>query len=140
MPKFVYAVAARDILVERDSDAMTLERTMEYAVMRRIPGTLPPVNLVTAWEVEPGGAPFEVEVRLVRPDGGKSVLGSQEVRPGRAMLHKLNFIFQNLAVQSEGRHALIVALREGGRALKAAELPLFAVAAPQGGQASGQQG
>lgn len=126
MPRLVYAVLANDMIVDRESGSTSFIRTLEHVVTPALPARLPGVCLGTLWELD-GPGPFSVEVRLQSPSGKKTVLGRQDVQPGEARMHRLNFRLGNLAVDEDGRYAVVLALIQSNSALKAAELPLYVI-------------
>jgi hypothetical protein len=124
MPRLVYAVLANDMIVDRESGSTSFIRTLEHVLTPALPARLAGVCLGTLWELD-GAGPFSVEVRLHTPSGKKTALGKQEVLPAEARMHRLNFRLGGLALEEEGRHAVVLALIQDGKALKAAEMPLY---------------
>jgi hypothetical protein len=136
MPRLVYALLANDMLVDRESGSTSFIRTVEHVLVPVLPVRLPNICLGTLWELD-GAGPFSVEVRLHAPSGKKAALGKQEVLPAEARMHRLNFRLGGMGLEEEGRYAVVLVLIQNGKALKAAELPLYVLKAQprQAGQA-----
>lgn len=126
MPKLLYALLSTDLIIDKDSSSTSFIRTVEHAVVPELPTVLPPIYFGSLWDLEGNeGKPFTVSLTLVPPAGDPLVLGSQEIKPGTTMLHKMNFQLPGLKVNTEGKHLLAVGLKDGDDWITQSELPLF---------------
>ncbi|MGE4553084.1 MAG: hypothetical protein AB7D57_08230 [Desulfovibrionaceae bacterium] len=136
MAKLLYALLASDVIIDRETGASSFIRCFEHGAVRQLPAQVPPFYVASLWELDPQRAePFTVALQLRTPSGEKTLLGSNEVQPTGALLHKVNFRLPGLHVKEPGRHAIVVALKDGDRQVKAAELPVYVVLAPANGKA-----
>ncbi len=126
MPKLIYGLMSADLIVDRESGSTSFIRTIEHAVVPEFPSVLPPVYFASLWDLEGNeGQPFSLSLTLTPPEGKPITLGVQEVTPGTAMLHKMNFQLPGLKVEAEGKHLISAALKEGEQWTTVVELPLF---------------
>ena len=132
MSKLIYALLTADLIVDRDSGGTSYIRTVEHAVVPDFPTALPALFFASLWDLDGRqGEPFTVSLSLVRPSGEAVTLGVQEVRPGDTLLHKMNFQLPGLRVETEGRHTIAAAVKDGDDWTTVAELPLFVFRTPE---------
>lgn len=126
MAKLVYSILCNDLIVDKETNSTSFIRTVEHAVVSKLPATLPAVYVGTMWELdEEDEKGFSVALQLVPPEGKPETLGMQEVAPHGTVLHKMNFQLPGLNVAQEGRHTLTVAIRKGEEWKAVARLPLY---------------
>lgn len=124
MAKLLYAIACNDIIVDRETGSTSFIRSIEHAVVSKLPAQLPPLYVGSMWEMDSSGE-FSVALQLLHPDEKIETLGMQEVSAPETMLHKLNFHLPGLSVTQEGKHSLAVALKVGNGWETVAEIPFF---------------
>ena len=126
MPKLIYALMCADLLIDKESSSTSFIRTIEHAVVPQLPAVLPPVYFASLWDLDGNdGQPFTVSLTLTPPQGDDTLLGIQEITPGTTMLHKMNFQLPGLKVESEGKHVVSVAVKNGEEWQTMGELPVF---------------
>ncbi len=126
MPKLIYSLICADLIIDKDSSSTSFIRTIEHAVVPTLPAVLPPVFFASLWDLDGNnGQPFTVSLTLSAPEADPITLGLQEITPGTTMLHKMNFQLPGLKVESEGKHVISVAVKNGEDWATAAELPIF---------------
>jgi len=126
MPKLIYALMCADLLIDKESSSTSFIRTIEHAVVPEMPSVLPPVYFASLWDLEGNNdQPFTLSLSLTPPDGDPVTLGIQEVAPTGTMLHKMNFQLPGLKVETEGKHVVSVAVKDGNDWVTMAELPIF---------------
>lgn len=124
--KLLHAIVCSDIIVDRETGATSYIRSFEHGTVRKLPAQVPPFYVGTLWELDPKSkTPFTVGLRIKSPNGEITPLGSNQVKPTGATLHKVNFAMPGLSVKEEGRHVLQVLLRTDKKQGVAMELPLF---------------
>ncbi|MGE4554353.1 MAG: hypothetical protein AB7D57_14675 [Desulfovibrionaceae bacterium] len=132
--KLLYAILCNDIIVDRESGAASFIKTFEHGVVRQLPAQVPPFFLGTLWELDPASRQeFTISMSVTSPSGKTLPLGTNQVKPTGAALHKINFHLPGLKVEEEGRHVVSVGLLVGGKESVQAELPLFVLLRPAGG-------
>ena len=134
--KLLYAILCNDVIVDRESGAASFIKAFEHGTVRQLPAQVPPFFLGTLWELDPASKDeFAISMEVGSPSGKKQSLGSNQVKPTGAALHKINFQLPGLKVEEEGRHTITVSLTAKGRKPQAmAELPLYVILRPaQGG-------
>jgi hypothetical protein len=115
-----------DLIIDKDSNSTSFIRTIEHAVVPKLPAVLPPVFFASLWDLENNKLEsFTVSLNLSSPSGENLILGVQEVTPGSTMLHKMNFQLPGLKVEAEGKHTVSVSIKKGEEWEPLAELPLF---------------
>lgn len=126
MPRLIYALMCADLIIDKDSSSTSFIRTIEHAVVPELPAVLPPVYFASLWDLDGNqGKPFTVSLTLTPPTGDDALLGIQEITPGETMLHKMNFQLPGLKVETEGKHMVSVAVKNGDAWETMAELPIF---------------
>lgn len=126
MPKLIYALMCADLIIDKDSNSTSFIRTIEHAVVPKLPAVLPPVFFASLWDIEGNDSEqFTISLNLTSPSGESVILGVQEVTPGSTMLHKMNFQLPGLNVGAEGRHTVSASIKNGDQWEVLAELPLF---------------
>jgi hypothetical protein len=126
MPELIYALMCADLIVDKDSSSTSFIRTIEHAVVPKLPTVLPPIFFASLWDLEDcNDKPFSISLNLTPPDGESMLLGVQEISQTGTMLHKMNFQLPGLSIKSEGKHIVSVALKDGDQWETLAELPLF---------------
>lgn len=126
MPKLIYSLVCADLIIDKDSSSTSFIRTIEHAVVPKLPAVLPPVYFASLWDIDGNdGQAFTVSLTLTSPTGESITLGVQEITPGTTMLHKMNFQLPGLKVETEGKHIISVAMKNGEDWTTEAELPLF---------------
>ena len=125
MPRLVYALLCKDLLVDKESSSTSFIRTVEHASVRKLPTRLPTIYVGSLWELQDAKSPFSVALQLISPDGTSDTLGMQEVRPEATLLHKLNFQLPGLTVKQTGLHFVAVSLKDDDDWHQVATLPLY---------------
>ena len=138
MPRLSYALLCTDVIVDKDSNAVSYIRVAEVIHFARLPGRVPPLVVALAFERAPGDdAGFGLRLSLVAPDGKVSPMVGFSVPAAPGPNQRLSLRLAGMAVEGVGRHAVLVERAEGGGHVPLAELPLHVVLRegprPQGG-------
>ncbi|SKA85573.1 hypothetical protein SAMN02745704_01894 [Paucidesulfovibrio gracilis DSM 16080] len=124
-PELVYALLCRDVIVDRESGSASFIRAFEHGTVPSLPATVPSCFIVTLWETGPNSSGFTIGLSLVAPDGTETDLGSNQVQPTGATLHKVNFQLPGLNVSQEGRHTINLSVTQDGEQRLVKGLPLY---------------
>ncbi|MEF2146184.1 MAG: hypothetical protein V3573_12130 [Desulfovibrionaceae bacterium] len=137
--KLVYALLCSDVLVDRESGSASFIRAFEHGIVRKLPAVVPPCYVATLWESDPKMLePFTLALTLISPSGEKQVLGKNEIQHTGAALQKVNFRLPGLNVTEQGRHTLVLAVKQGDTRSVAKELPLYVFLQPESGAQPGK--
>lgn len=128
MPRLTYALLCTDVIVDKDTNAVSYIRVAEVIHFARLPGRVPPLVVALAFERVPGeDAGFGLRLSLVSPDGGVAPMVGFSVPAAPGPNQRLSLKLAGMAVERVGRHAVLVERTQEGGYVPLAELPLHVV-------------
>lgn len=125
MPKLIWAVLCKRILVDKDTNSVSFIDLVDGLGARELPAGLPQLYVGTEWAREVEGERLKVRFRLL-PPGGKNPIVSYETEEIKLKpRHRINLNLQGAQTKAPGEYTVTVDYWASSRYRTLARIPLL---------------